>query len=60
MDQIINLHSWLRANHELFNLDYETGKQFGPKLYDTACASNIDLHLTPLGQARQFVETGGT
>ncbi len=27
---------------------------------DTACASDIRLYLTPLGQARQYIETCGT
>jgi hypothetical protein len=26
----------------------------------TVCALDIDLYLTPLGQARQFIETCGT
>ncbi len=31
-----------------------------PKEGHTACAFDIRLYLTPLGQARQFIETCGT
>jgi hypothetical protein len=29
-------------------------------IYSTACTFDIHLYLTPLGQARQFIETCGT
>ena len=32
----------------------------GENLFDTACAFDICLYLTPSGQARQFIETCGT
>ncbi len=43
-----------------FNLQLQHSIAKSPTKKDTACAFDICLYLTPLGQARQFIETCGT